>query len=82
MFCESASNKTNKLLNYSDMRFEVLPQREPASTESGSETTLNEVLGDVCHLALCSRAAVSNRVRETKAEAREAVQHQDHFEYK
>lgn len=50
--------QTQISLNYSDMGFEVLSKREPASTYSGSETTLNEVYGDTCHLALCSRPAV------------------------
>lgn len=58
--------QTQISLNYSDMGFEVLSKREPASTYSGSETTLNEVYGDTCHLALCSRPAVWNRVRGNK----------------
>lgn len=53
--------QTQISLNYSDMGFEVFSQREPASTQSGSETTLNEVYGDRCHFALCSRPAVWNR---------------------
>lgn len=59
--CDPASNKkkqTQSSLSYSDMGFEVLPQSESASTQPGSETTLNEVSGDTCHLALCSRPKV------------------------
>lgn len=59
--CDPASNKkkqTQSSLSYSDMGFEVLSQSESASTQPGSETTLNEVYGDTCHLALCSRPKV------------------------